>query len=144
MRNLIDVSGFFNPNQEAGSSMKFISGVDQLKVVQCVMKDSKNRMLKRFVTTCLVVSFGVATFTVQPVLAEEGRLGGFSLEDHSMLGRYGDVNDEAMTVSSVEISNSKMSADTKHKMHKKDNRLGAFSAQDNAMLGRYGDKDDGY
>ncbi|WP_455220453.1 hypothetical protein [Kaarinaea lacus] len=122
--------------------MKYIGRVDQSKVSQTVSDINSGSMTKRFATTCLVVSLGVFAFAAQPVSAEEGRIGGYALEDQSMLGRYGDVNDEYIATSSVEISKAKMSADTKKKMHKKDGRLGAYSMQDNAMLGRYGDKND--
>ena len=122
--------------------MKYIGRINQSSVNQTACKTNSGGMTKRIATTCLAVSIGVFAFAAQPVSAEEGRLGGYALEDQSMLGRYGDVNDEWIANSSVEINKSKMSADTKNKMHKKDGRLGAYSMQDNAMLGRYGDKND--
>jgi hypothetical protein len=124
--------------------MKFIGGVDQAKVNQSVVADKSGSMMKRLATSCLLVSLGVVAFAGQPVLAEESRVGGYTLEDRSMRGHYGDLNDDYVAVSKVEVSKSSMSSEKKQKMTKKDNRLGAFSAQDNAMLGRYGDKDDGF
>jgi hypothetical protein len=111
--------------------MKFIGRKSQFKA-------------KRFALVCLAASFGAGIFTVQPVMADEGRIGGFSLEDKSMAGPYGDANEEFVAVSRVPVGKAKMSPENKPKMtKKKDNRLGAFSSEDDAMLGRYGDKDDG-
>ena len=126
--------------------MKFVKGIGQSKSVQSVIENSDNNVLKKLATGCLVLSLGVAIFGSQQVLAEsEGRLGGYTLEDESMLGRYGDVNDEwvgTSSVSSVGISSTQMSSQMKRSNSKPDNRLGAFSMEDDAMLGRYGDKDD--
>lgn len=123
--------------------MKFVNGVGQSKSIQPVMGDNESSFLNRIATGCLVLSLGVAIFGSQQALAEQdNRLGGYTMEDESMLGRYGDANDEWVEVSSVGISNSQMSSETKRKMPKSDNRLGAYSLQDDAMLGRYGDKDD--
>jgi hypothetical protein len=125
--------------------MMFVKGVDQSKNIQSVMENSESNLLKKIATGCLVLSLGVAIFGSQQVLAgDTGRLGGYTLEDESMLGRYGDLNDEWVSVSSVEISSSKMSTQIKRSAPKQDNRLGAYSMQDDAMLGRYGDKDDEY
>jgi|GEM_PF-3720223 len=124
--------------------MKYIGRVDQFKPGQAVVAEKSDNMTKRLATTCLVVSLGIVAFAGQPAAAEESRLGGYTLEDQSMLGRYGDMNDEWVATSTVEVSKAKMSPEAKKKMPKKDNRLGSFSMQDNAMLGRYGDKDDGY
>ncbi|WP_455199946.1 hypothetical protein [Kaarinaea lacus] len=123
--------------------MKFVSGVDQSKRIQSVMVSNESSMLKKIATGCFMLSLGVAIFGSQQALAEQdNRLGGYTLEDESMLGRYGDVNDEWVEVSNVSISKSQMSVEKKRKMPKSDNRLGAYSMQDDAMLGRYGDKDD--
>ncbi|WP_455365111.1 hypothetical protein [Kaarinaea lacus] len=124
--------------------MKYIGRVDQSRVNLSVVDAKSRGMMKRLATACLVASLGVVAFASQPVAAEEGRLGGFSLEDQSMLGHYGDVNDEWVAASTVEVSKSRMNAETKKTMPKKDSRLGAYSMQDKAMLGRYGDMDDGY
>jgi hypothetical protein len=124
--------------------MKLINGVDQAKVSQSVVATKSGSMMKRLATSCLLVSLGIVAIAGQPVLAEESHLGGYTLEDRSMRGHYGDLNDDYVAVSKVDVSKAKMSADKKKQMPKKDSRLGAFSAQDNAMLGRYGDKDDGY
>ena len=136
----------FNPVLEVGGSMKFVKGVEQSKSIQSVMGNNDSGLLKKVATACLVVSLGVAIFGSQQALAEsEGRLGGYTLEDESMLGRYGDVNDEwvgSSNVSNVSISSTQMSAQIKRSMPKSDNRLGAYSMEDDAMLGRYGDKDD--
>lgn len=123
--------------------MKVVSGVNQSKNFQSVMGDNESSLLKKIATGCLVVSLGIAIFGSQQALAEQdSQLGGYTMEDESMLGRYGDVNDEWVGVSSVGISSTQMSSQTKKKMPKSDNRLGAYSMQDDAMLGRYGDKDD--
>jgi len=123
--------------------MKCIGRIEKSIVNQFVVSSKSTGMAKRFATTCLAVSLGVFAFAAQPAAAEESRLGGYALEDQSMLGRYGDMNDEWIATSSnVDISRAELSADKKKKMHKKDHRLGAYSAQDNAMLGRYGDKND--
>ncbi|MCI0504736.1 MAG: hypothetical protein L0Z73_01355 [Gammaproteobacteria bacterium] len=100
--------------------------------------------IKIFAIVCLAASFGTGVFAAQPVTSGEGRIGGYSIEDKSMAGHYGDANDEFVAVSRVEVGNAKASPENKPKMtKKKDSRLGAFSAEDKAMLGRYGDQDDG-
>ena len=126
--------------------MRFVNDFGQSKVIQSITGNSKSNLLRRLATGCLVVSLGMAIFGSQQALAEQGgSLGGYSMEDESMLGRYGDVNDEwvgASSVTNVGISSSQMSANSKQSVPKQDNRLGAYSMQDDAMLGRYGDKDD--
>jgi len=123
--------------------MKCIGRIEKSIASQTFVSPKSAGKANHIATTCLAVALGVFAFAAQPAAAEESRLGGYALEDQSMLGRYGDMNDEWIAnSSSVEISRAKMSADSKKKVNKKDHRLGAYSAQDNAMLGRYGDKND--
>ena len=145
MRNnvLVAFRVLFNPFQEVGGSMKVVRGVGESKVNQFDMGNNESKLLRRLATACLVASLGVAIFGSQQTLAEQdAQLGGYTMEDESMLGRYGDVNDEWVSASSVGISSTKMSAEMKRGAPKQDNRLGAYSMQDDGMLGRYGDKDD--
>lgn len=71
---------------------------------------------------------------------KDERLGAYTLADESMLGRYGDVNDEWVQSASVAVNPqpAKKSATPKKSVGK----LGGFSAEDQAMLGRYGDHND--
>lgn len=98
---------------------------------------------------CLTVILSISMFAASVAMADQGgkktkgeRLGHYTLEDESMLGRYGDVNDEWVAPVKSQVSHSQMTESAKRKMHKKDNRLGSYSLQDDAMLGHYGDKND--
>lgn len=71
---------------------------------------------------------------------KDERLGGYTLTDESMLGRYGDVNDEWVQSASVAVNPQPMKKATTPK--KSVGKLGGFSAEDQAMLGRYGDHND--
>jgi uncharacterized protein YifE (UPF0438 family) len=117
--------------------------------VQAVNSKIEEGFGKPLVTACLIMTLSIAVFGASTVLAEQNskkfkdeRLGHYTLEDESMLGRYGDVNDEWTPVAKVQVSQSEMTQQRKRKMPKKDSRLGAFSMQDDAMLGAYGDKND--
>ena len=146
------IYGFLNPliillmNQEVVSDMKFFN--ESALNSQSVTDQIAGKMVKVVPGACLTVFLAVAIFSSGTVSAGETakgeRLGGYTLTDESMLGRYGDVNDEWIHTSSVSVSNEQMSSTAKRAMPKQDNRLGAYSMEDEAMLGRYGDKDDGY
>lgn len=116
---------------------------------QSVSSEYKSGLVKPAVTFCLTVVLSVGIFGGSAAMADQAgnkhkgeRLGGFTLEDGSMLGRYGDVNDEWVAPTKVQVSRSEMTEKSKRKMPKKDNRLGSYSLQDDAMLGHYGDKND--
>jgi len=71
---------------------------------------------------------------------KDERLGYYNLNDESMLGRYGDVNDEWVQRASVEVSSQPAS---KSKTPKKSvGHLGGYTLEDQSMLGRYGDHND--
>jgi hypothetical protein len=74
--------------------MKYIGRTEKSIVSQTVVSPKSAGKANRIATTCLAVSLGIFAFASQPAAAEESRLGGYALEDQSMLGRYGDVNDE--------------------------------------------------
>ena len=76
---------------------------------------------------------------------KDEHIGGYTLTDGSMLGRYGDMNDEwhpAVVSTSVEVSMQEMTPEKTSKTTKKVGRIGAFSMEDNARLGAYGDRND--
>jgi hypothetical protein len=121
-------------------------GVTVFQSVKYSLKDGFNKSL---VTSCLAAVLSIGVFSSSVAMADEAgnkrkdeRLGGFTLEDGSMLGRYGDVNDEWVPAARVQISSNEMTEQRSRKAPKKDNRLGAYSTQDDAMLGPYGDKND--
>lgn len=122
--------------------MTLFRGIGQSETSQSLVGNNQSSLIKIVTTAGLLLALSVAVFGSQQARAEEGRLGGYTLEDESMLGRYGDVNDEWVEVSNVSIKRTEMSTKNKRSMQKKDNRLGAYSLQDDAMLGRYGDKND--
>lgn len=98
--------------------------------------------MKNFGVVGIVVLSLVAS---SQVLAEDSkpadeRLGAFSMNDESMLGRYGDVNDEWVQSSSVAVS--PQPAEKSMTPKKSVGQLGGFSSEDQAMLGRYGDHND--
>lgn len=71
---------------------------------------------------------------------KDERLGHYSLKDESMLGRYGDVNDEWVQSASVDVSTVPA---TKSRSNKKAvGKLGGYTLEDGSMLGRYGDHND--
>lgn len=116
---------------------------------QAVNIGAKDHLAKPVATLCLATILSIAVFGTSVAIAgnssdkrKDERLGGFTLEDESMLGRYGDFNDEWVPATRVQISRNQMSEETRRRTPKKDNRLGAFSSQDDAMLGPYGDKND--
>lgn len=118
-------------------------------VFQSVKESFKSGLAKPLATSCLTVALTIAVFGGSVAMADDvgnkrkdERLGGFTLEDGSMLGRYGDVNDEWVPAARVQISENEMTEERSRRAHKKDNRLGAYSMQDDAMLGPYGDKND--
>lgn len=64
----------------------------------------------------------------------------YSLNDESMLGRYGDENDEYIANASVSVSSKPMTARSKQTSSKKgEGKLGAYSLKDGAREGFYGD-----
>ena len=80
-----------------------------------------------------------------PLFAEESkradeRLGGYTLADESMLGRYGDVNDEWVQSAAVSVDKKPMKKSQTPK--KSVGQLGGFTMEDGSMLGRYGDHND--
>jgi len=117
-------------------------------VFQSVTGATAGKPVKVVPGACISVFLAMGIFASSAAIADNSRhderLGGYTLSDQSMLGRYGDVNDEWVERASVNISNEKMSNNSKHSSPKKDARLGAFSMEDHAMLGHYGDRDDGY
>jgi hypothetical protein len=118
-------------------------------VFQSVKGTFKGGFAKPLATSCLTIALSVGIFGGSVAMAgdagnkrKDEHLGGFSLEDGSMLGRYGDVNDEWVPAARVQISGNEMTKERSRRAPKKDNRLGAYSMQDDAMLGPYGDKND--
>ena len=115
---------------------------------QSVIGRITGNLVKVVPGACLTAFLTVGILGSSAVLADNNRhderLGHYTLSDGSMLGRYGDVNDEWVQRASVSVSKEKMSPENKRANPKKESRLGAFSLEDGAMLGRYGDKDDGY
>jgi len=100
---------------------------------------------KTITKSCLSAVIVLSLLASTQVLAESAkkqdeRFGGFTLADESMLGRYGDVNDEWVQPASSQVSVKPIKS--AKKTSKSGNRLGAYSAEDNAMLGRYGDVND--
>ena len=64
----------------------------------------------------------------------------YSLNDESVLGQYGDENDEYVANAAVSVSPKPMSAQSKQKLPKKvEGKLGAYSLKDGAREGFYGD-----
>ncbi len=110
--------------------MTLFRGIGQPETSQSLVGNNQSSLIKIVTTAGLLLALSVAVFGSQQARAEEGRLGGYTLEDESMLGRYGDVNDEWVEVSNVSIKRTEMSTKNKRSMQKKDNRLGAYSLQD--------------
>ena len=71
---------------------------------------------------------------------KDERLGHYSLSDESMLGRYGDVNDEWVQSASADVKTQPASKSQAPK--KSVGKLGGYSTEDGSMLGRYGDQND--
>ena len=71
---------------------------------------------------------------------KDERLGGYTLQDESMLGRYGDVNDEWVQSASVAVKSEPMKKSSTPK--KAVGKLGGYTMEDQSMLGRYGDHND--
>ena len=68
------------------------------------------------------------------------RLGHYSLSDESMLGRYGDQNDEWVRSAAVDVDSKPVKKSITPK--KSVGKLGGYTLQDDSMLGRYGDHND--
>ena len=71
---------------------------------------------------------------------KDERLGHYSLKDESMLGRYGDVNDEWVQSASVDVSTAP--ATKSRTSNKSVGKVGGYTLEDGSMLGRYGDQND--
>lgn len=93
------------------------------------------------VVSVMVVSMlaGGQVFAADTKSADE-RLGGYTMADESMLGRYGDVNDE--WVQSAAVSVDPQPAKKSQTPKKSVGKLGGYTMEDGSMLGRYGDHND--
>jgi len=110
--------------------------------------ESVGMFRKSMASTCFMVVAALSLLVSSQVFAEgaktkkssDERLGGYTLADESMLGRYGDQNDEALQSASVSIDPKPA---TKSKTPKKSvGKVGGYSMEDGSMLGRYGDHND--
>lgn len=115
------------------------------KTINKAKESFAEKFAKTSISAFLFTALFVSLLASGQVLAEgaktqDERFGGYTLADESMLGRYGDVNDEWVQSASSDVNMKPVMSSKPSK--KSSGRLGAYSTEDNAMLGRYGDHND--